>query len=233
MDQKGVSGLIKFLAFLPLLLVAGGIWYYASARREEPPPAPAAAQAPAQKAPERTGPPGVPPPPLALEIQGPADFKARVTASLRLIWESDRDSFLFIRDSLGAIRNETRTGFYMEDGRPVAAISRDHAFRSATWCAGIIAHQAWHARHFTQTRKKGVLPPPLPGQKQERRYDANPQLFDYKGLGAILDMEDRAAQYQLSILRKVGAPRSETDPLFRRAPRDFTLSHDGNYSLRP
>jgi hypothetical protein len=172
-------------------------------------------------------------PKAGLEIQGTPEFKSQVTHALKLIWMADRETFLFIRKNLYVVRNENKTDFYMENGRPVAAVSTDHAFRSMTWCAGVIAHQAWHAWYYMATRKRDKPAPPPPGEKDERVLDVNPARLDYKGMDAILYMEDKASAFQLDVLKKVGAPRKETDPLFRRAPRDFTNSHDGNYELRP
>ncbi len=236
--HKRVSGAIKVLAFLPLLLVGAGVWYFLARQQlpeagERPVPyipgsGPAAAAA-AKPAP----PPGAEMPSLTLEIKGPPEFVSQVTQALKLVWLADRDTFLFLKNSLYVIRNENKTDFYMDEGRPVAALSTDHAFRSHTWCAGIIAHQAWHAWYTMKGRKKALKAPPLPGQKDERRLDINPMRFDYKGLDSILDMEDRASAFQLDVLKKVGAPAAERNLVFRRAPRDFLTGHDGNYSLNP
>jgi len=35
------------------------------------------------------------------------------------------------------------------------------------------------------------------------------------------------------VLKKVGAPYRETNPVARRGPRDFQYAHDGNYALNP
>ena len=172
-------------------------------------------------------------PKAGIDIQGSPEFKSQVTHALKLVWMADRDTFLFMKKNLYVIRNEDKTGFYMENGRPVAALSNDHAFRSLTWCAGIIAHQTWHAWYTLEKNKRISSPPPLPGDKDERVLDVNPARFDYKGLDAILYIEDKASSFQLDVLKKVGAPKSETNPVFRRAPRDFKYAHDGNYALNP
>ncbi len=259
-EHKSFFRTHKVLAFLPLLLMGAGVWYYVDGRmrRHAPeqaaPAAPifgAAAGKPAQPAPKpaadqsvvRTDEGGkgvdaarIPEaydPKAGMEIEGPPEFKSQVTHALKLVWLADRETFLFLRKHIHIIRNENKTDFYLDNGRPVAAISRDHAFRSLTWCAGIIAHQAWHS-WFTKARKKRsrAVPPP-PGEKDERVLDINPARLDYSGLDVILYMEDKASAFQLDVLRKVGAPRRETDPVFRRAPRDFTTGHDGNYALKP
>lgn len=254
----------KALALLPLLLMGAGVWYYIQGRmpggKETPAPAaapifgqsgekgaPAAPAAPAAPVPA-AGPaddvaslgaaaariPDAYDPKAGLEIQGPPAFKSQVTSALKLIWMADRENFLFIRRSLHVVRNETQTGFYMDNGRPVAAVSTDHAFRSLTWCAGVIAHQAWHAAYaLNKARKKNRAAPPPPGEPGTLQVEANPMRFDYSGMDAILYVEDKASSFQLDILKKVGAPARETGPVFRRAPRDFHLAHDGNYAINP
>jgi len=247
--QKSFLVSHKALAFLPLLLLGAAVWYVVDGRARfaaKPPaerPAPEAfsdrgrpaapAAAPAEEPARRGVLPEAYDPKLALDIQGSEEFQSQVTHALKLVWMADRDTFLFIKNDLMIIRNEDKTGFYMDNGRTVAALSNAHAFRSLTWCAGVLAHQAWHSWYYMAQKRKSRPEPPLPGQKNERRVDANPMRLDYKGMDAILDMEDKASNFQLEVLRKVGAPRKETDQVLRRAPRDFTNAHDGDYALNP
>jgi hypothetical protein len=168
-----------------------------------------------------------------IAIQGPAEFKSQIMHALKLVWMADRDTFLFIKKNISSIRNENKTGFYRDGGRTVASLSSDHAFRSLTWCAGVLAHQAWHAWYELSSVKKVRRAPPLPGDRDGRLPEANPARVDYKGLDVILDTEDRAFAFQLDVLRKVGAPKKETDLILRRIPRDFTSAHDGSYALNP
>lgn len=244
----------KALAFLPLLLMGAGVWYYIQHRvqgagEEHTAPsgplfktgAPEAAPAPKPGA----GPAGVAaarlpeaydPKAPGLDIQGSPAFKDQVTQALKLIWTADRDTFLVVRNNLQVIRNDSQTGFYTEEGRSVAALSNSHAFRSLTWCAGVIGHQAWHASYTAAKRRRNARragPPPPPGESRELVVDANPLKGDFSNMAAILYVEDKAAAFQLEVLRKVGAPKRETDPVFRRAPRDFHLAHDGNYAIKP
>ena len=241
------------LAFLPLLLMGAGVWYFIYGRMlnrgQETSAAPAGkifgAASPAVSAaplPQSSLPvsvaqavrlPEAYDPKAGIIIEGPPEFKSQVTHALKLIWMADRETFLFLKKNLSVIRNEDQTGFYLDAGSPVAALSKAHAFRSLTWCAGIMAHQGWHA-WYTMTKKRKSRPaPPLPGEKDERELNINPAILDYKGLDAIFYIEDRASAFQLDVLKKVGAPKSETGPVFRRAPRDFQYAHDGNYALNP
>lgn len=230
------------MAFLPLALLGAGVWYYIRGHASEDGEKTAAQAAPAAVA-QPAGRTALPAssfslpkaydPAAGLEIQGPPEFKSQVTHALKLVWLADRDTFLFLKKNISVIRNENKTGFYLDGGRPVAALSKAHAFSSLTWCAGVIAHQAWHAWYERRTDRKARRAPPPPGERDDRLPEANPAKVNYRGLGAILYTEDKAFAFQLEVLRKVGAPKKETNLVLRRAPRDFTAAHDGSYDLNP
>lgn len=222
----------EVLALLPLILMAAGVWYYVAKHGGT-----GLAPAPVDMTPPKADGPAPEDGPFiteaALEVKGDDNFKSQVMHSLKLIWLSDRENFLFIKKYLSVIRNEDKTEFYLDNGRPVAALSNAQANRSLTWCAGLIAHQAFHAYIKFNSQKKQKVRPPLPGEKDEREFFVNPAALNYTSLNGILDMEARACSFQVEILRKIGAPRPEINALLKRAPRDFSVSHDGNYSIKP
>jgi len=239
----------KVLAFLPLALISAGVLFYVHEQtaKEQPsstsapatpaafaakagPERPHAAAATAPKQPLRKD---ANDPDSGLDIQGSFEFQNQVTQALKLIWLSDRDTFLFIKKNLYIIRNDNKTGFYRENGVPAASISSDQAFRSLTWCAGVIAHQAWHASVSRGVRKTAGRVPPPPGEQAEDNREINPMKFDYKDLNAILASEDMAFAFQLQVLRGTKAPKKEINLVLRREPRDFSAGHDGSYSLNP
>jgi hypothetical protein len=249
-EHKSFFRTHKVLAFLPLLLMGAVVFLYVQ-KRMVPQEKSSAGGAPGAgldqfsaraSSAAQAGLPASPPPlpevydpSLSLDIQGSPEFKTQVTHALKLIWMSDRDTFLSIKKNLSVIRNEDKTGFYFDGaGRPVAAISNDHAFRSLTWCAGVIAHQASHASDKMASRRKPRRSaPPLPGERAAERPAASPLQLDYKGMDAILEAEDRAFTFQLEVLRAVGAPKAEVNLVLKRAPRDFSAGHDGSYTLNP
>ena len=255
-EHKSLFRTRKVLALLPLLLMGVGVWYFIYGRTlrhgqdtasvpagkifgAAASPAAAPSAAPAPKSPEPGSGaaavklPEAYDPKAGIAIEGSPEFKSQVTHALKLIWMSDRETFFFLKKNLFVIRNETQTGFYMDNGRPVAALSKAHAFRSLTWCSGVIAHQGWHAWYTLTYKKKSRVAPPLPGETDGRQMDINPMRFDYKGLDAIMYIENKASAFQLDVLKKVGAPAKETGPVSRRRPREFQYAHDGNYALNP
>lgn len=230
----------KALSILPLLLLSAGGLYYVLKHKPDDTSGRVpqdfnfgrpAARAPAQLSPEAEEARSI----AALDIQGSPEFKKQVTAALKLIWTADRESFLFIKRYIYMIKNEDRTAFYLDSGLPAAAISKDHAFRSVSWCAGILAHQAFHSYvtfSYKKAKKKSAGVPPPPGS--DSRPASMPMTtfnYDLTNLDSLLELEAKASQFQAAILEKIGAPRKELNEVLKRKPRDFKTGHDGHYDL--
>lgn len=230
----------KALSILPLLLLSlGGLYYVFKHKPDDtsgktpadfnfgkPAPKAAAAPSPAALAAEEAKNIG------ALDIQGAPVFKSQVTRALKLIWLSDRETFLFIKRYVFVIRNEDRTGFYMDSGQPVAAISVAHAFRSLPWCAGIIAHQAYHSYITFSLKKRTRGAPPPPGAELKAASTAR-NLFNYEftSLDSLVALEAKASRFQAATLENVGASRAELKEVTQRKPQDYKPGHDGQYDL--
>jgi len=237
-EHKSFFRTHKVLSLLPLLALGAAVFWYISRYKteeyaaQEPveltfgKPAPAAQSAVIAEQEETRA-------FSTLDIQGPPEFKSQVTGALKLIWMADRDIFLFIRNQLYIIRNDDKTDFYLEAGQPVAAISNAHAFRSMPWCAGIIAHQAFHSYARFRGVKKNIFTPPPPGAEKVLKVEANPMSIKYTSLDAMLDGERQASEFQVKVMRATGASRAEVKRVAKRAPRDFTTGHDGYYSNNP
>ncbi len=237
-EHKSFFSTHKVLSLLPLLALGAAVFWYISrygteeSSGREPQevnfakPAPSAEPA---AAPEQEEAKAI----SALEIQGSPEFKDQVTGALKLIWMADRDTFLFIRKQLYMIRNEDKTDFYLDAGQPVAAVSSAQAFRSMPWCAGIIAHQAYHSFVKLGAMKKTAFLPPPPGTERVLKVEANPMSLKYTSLDSLLDGEKAASEFQAKVLIMTGASRADVRSVEKREPRDFTTGHDGNYSLKP
>ena len=181
-------------------------------------------------------PPGTEQMPPVLNINSDNQyFRKQVTDALGLIWNIDNGETYnsMIRDKISEIRYDDKTGFDIIDGKYIISISPEHAFRSVTWCAGIIMHQAWHAWYKRQQSGAGKRVPPKPGQKSNFDYDINPLKTEIVSLDDIFAVEARASAFQLKILQLVGAPASETDLLENRDYKDLSTGHDGSFKLKP
>ena len=172
-----------------------------------------------------------------LKITGSDGFKRNITESLRLIWLYDKPAFKFIRNNIFEIRSANSTDFVFENRIPVILISDANAYKSSTWCAGIMAHHAFHAyaRMLKNRGKKTGVIPPLPGAKvkKAKKVYPNPLGVNYTNLNTIIAVEDKCSDFQIRVLKKIGAPKSEINYIRNRDPRDFSISHDGAYSVNP
>ena len=236
-EHKSFFRTLGGLALLPLAAMTAVVFWHVSRDRAETvpvneavPPAAAAANPftrPLRAAPRAAAAKNI----SALEVRGSPEFKGQIAGALELIFQTDQEAFFFIKKCLYVIRNENKTDFYLDGGQPVAAISTAHAFRSMPWCAGIIAHQAFHSyAKFSSGKKKRVAPPP-PGSSKNLTAAANPMIFEVTSLDSVLAVEERASEFQMKILAETGASRSELRSVRNRAQRDFSTGHDGNYSL--
>ncbi|MCG2726821.1 MAG: hypothetical protein L6420_11335 [Elusimicrobia bacterium] len=172
-----------------------------------------------------------------LKITGSAGFERHITQSLQLIWLYDKPAFKFIRENIYEIKSANSTSFVFENGIPVILISDENAYKSLTWCAGIISHHAFHAyaRILKNRNEKNKAVPPLPGKKIKKRYEFRMDFMgiDYTDLNTIIAVENKASAFQMRVLEKIGAPKSEIRYIKKRNPKDFSISHDGAYSVNP
>lgn len=234
--------MLKAVTLLILLGMGAGVYYFIRRQGGEglfpAPNAPAdgtalfgaaAAPGPAEPGP---GPEEREKPAAGLAIEGPEDFKGRVTGALKLIWLSDKEAFYFVRRNVSVIRAGGKTERYASEGLSIVEVSGANSGRSLTWLAGIIAHHAWHSGEKGRPRRAGLVPPP-PGQKLNASVAANPASFKYAGLDDILAEEKRASDFQLKVLAAVGAPARELREVRDRDPRSMDVAHDGAYSTKP
>lgn len=170
--------------------------------------------------------------PRRIKITGKPEFEKQVRQALNLIWIYDRQKFYFTSKRIFEIKQADSTEFRIINQTPTILISNKNAFPSATWCAGIIAHHAFHAWASSLKNKEKKRIPPPPGTKADFEI-ANPLGVKYTALDTILKVEEKASEFQIRLLRKIGAPKREIRTLLNRYPKDFSVSHDGAYSINP
>ncbi|MDT8285875.1 MAG: hypothetical protein RQ748_02095 [Elusimicrobiales bacterium] len=229
---------ISSITFFAVL--GGGAWYLlregrfagSGGAQESAAPLPPAAPVAPDAVPSEGPAPGA-----GLAIEGSAYFKRQVTRSLKLIWLYDKEAFNFVRKYVYVVRSADKTAFGMHANVPTVFISETNTYKSDAWCAGIVAHHAWHSYYRAASRaagrRRGVPPPP--GEKAEwiEKKVPNPLEYDITTLRDITAQEARADEFQLRVLRAVGASRAEINSVSRRDPRDLSVSHDGSYSSKP
>ncbi|MEF3280554.1 MAG: hypothetical protein K6357_06270 [Elusimicrobiota bacterium] len=170
----------------------------------------------------------------ALIISGEEDFKSKIKDSLRLLWLYDKEnSFTMIRRYIFEIRQSNRTGFIFDGEKPVIEISQDKYLNSSlTFLASILAHQGWHGYYLITKKQKDKKDIPPPGKNKIDMRFANPFGKEFKKFDDLYNIEAAAFEYQLSVLKKINAPKSEIRLIEKRDLKDFTLSHDGNYLIQ-
>lgn len=164
-----------------------------------------------------------------LRISGSPQFEEKVKEAVYLIWKHDPEAFRFIKKYVYLIRRSNKTDFSVENGVPTVLLTDKTALKSPTWCAGAIAHQAFLAYfHYEKKRRsQTVRPPPLPGELSNLEVAHNPMAIEYTDFKSLYAMERRADSFQIKVMKRIGAPRSETRLIKNRKKDDFSLIHDG------
>lgn len=164
-----------------------------------------------------------------LRIFGSPQFEEKVKEAVYLIWKHDPEAFRFIKKYVYLIRRSDKTDFSVENGVPTVSLTDKTALKSPTWCAGAIAHQAFLAYfHYEKKRRSQTMrPPPLPGEPSNLEVAHNPMEIEYTDFESLYAMERRADSFQIRVMKRIGAPRSETRPIKNRKKDDFSLIHDG------
>jgi uncharacterized lipoprotein len=71
----------------------------------------------------------------------------------------------------------------------------------------------------------------LPGKEKIDRTFPDPVGVKFKKFDDLYRVEEDAFNYQLSVLEKIRAPKSELRLIKRRDLHDFSQGHDGNYFI--
>jgi len=163
-----------------------------------------------------------------LEIRGKAEFKEQILKALQLIWQYDPATFRHIKTYIYVIRQASATGFAVENGIPSALISNKTAFKSLTWCAGAVSRQSFEAARLYENQKQKMTSayPPPPGSENQVSA-SGPLESGYEPPEVTAKNEKAADGFQLSVLRAVGAPRSEIRLVERGQAGDGSEADDG------
>lgn len=145
-----------------------------------------------------------------IDIYGSKEFKEQVSNALDLLRLKASDEYSTITNYIGRIEQGNKSGMWAERKPPTYEIGDRTAFYSVTWCAGTIAHDAYHSKlyHDYKLVKKGPVPSHV-----------------WKGETA----EIKCLKFQLEVLKKIGAPKHEIDHCFKIRPNFFDLNNNGKY----
>ena len=126
----------------------------------------------------------------AIEIEGSSKYRGQVEACLDLLSKKAQREYQFIKDHIGIISQNGKSGMRAWENPPRYQMSDTTAFYSISWCAGTIAHDAYHSFLYKKYS-------PINGGK--------PPYEKWAGTSA----EKKSIKFQLSVMRKIGASNHE------------------------
>ncbi len=154
----------------------------------------------------------------AIEIRGNQKYKRQVQACLNLLATKAPQDYALVKRYVGVISQGDRSGMWAWETPPRYEMSDTTAYHSLTWCAGTIAHDAYHS--FLYQRHKGV------SSKQ-------PDYDKWAGPGA----ERKAIEFQVKVMKKIGASDHQINYLKSLDGHHGDVNKDGkldkqDYKLR-
>jgi hypothetical protein len=127
------------------------------------------------------------------EIVGSGRFYDRVIEALALLETKDATAYSMVLGYIGRVEPGGRSGMQPLAKPPTMYLSAD-ALISATWVAGVFAHESFHSKLYFDYQ--GAHPGSVP-----RRV--------YGGTQA----EIKCTRHAIAVMRRLGAPQSEIDQL--------------------
>lgn len=130
----------------------------------------------------------------AIEIEGSLKYRKQVEDCLNLLSKKVKIEYKLIKDNIGIISQNGKSGMRAWENPPRYQMSDRTAFYSLTWCAGTIAHDAYHSFLYKKYSPVGGGKPP------------------YEKWAGI-SSEKKSIEFQLSVMRKIGASDHEINYL--------------------
>jgi hypothetical protein len=130
----------------------------------------------------------------AIEIEGSLKYRKQVEGCLNLLSKKAKIEYKMIKDNIGIISQNGKSGMRAWENPPRYQMSDRTAFYSLTWCAGTIAHDAYHSFLYKKYSPVGGGKPP------------------YEKWAGI-SSEKKSIDFQLSVMGKIGASGHEINYL--------------------
>lgn len=143
-----------------------------------------------------------------IEILGSREFVRQVEDALELLQSDSPDAFAVVSRYICCIRQNGRSGMRADADPPTFDFSPRSAHYSLTWCAGCIAHDAYHSKLYHDYREAHGEPVP-----------------DDAWGGKVKESE--CNEFQLAALHDISAPEDEIKYLAAQDGSHFDLDGDG------
>lgn len=141
-------------------------------------------------------------------VYGSASFIEQVERSLDLLRDKSPDAFKLTQRYAPRIEQNSRSGMRAYDDPPTFNLSEKTASVSDTWCAGSIAHDAYHSKLYHEYLEAHEDPVP-----------------DEVWCGQARELE--CFRYQARVMRDIDAPESEITYVEHLDGSHFDLNGDG------
>lgn len=126
----------------------------------------------------------------SIRVEGSERYKEQVKNCLDLIAKKSKKEYQLIEENIGVISQHGKSGMRAWETPPRYQMSDKTAFHSLSWCAGTIAHDAYHSFLY-----KKHLP------QNGKRTDYN----KWAGFSS----EKKAIEFQIIVMRNIDARPSE------------------------
>ncbi|MEL6110262.1 MAG: hypothetical protein AAFU85_30000 [Planctomycetota bacterium] len=144
------------------------------------------------------------------KIEGNQRFVEQVGSAMKLMKDKTPRVYDLIQKNVAIVKQGKRSGMWAFRDPPTFEMADPTAFYSITWCAGSIAHDAFHSKLYRDyLDAKGR---PVPNAVWTGR-----------------EAELKCLSFQLDVLEKVGASRREIEHCRAQNGEHFDIDKDGNY----
>lgn len=130
----------------------------------------------------------------SIEIEGSYKYREQVENCLDLLSRKAPKEYKFVKNHIGVISQNSKSGMRAWENPPRYQMSDTTAFYSLSWCAGTIAHDAYHSFLYKKYS---------PGDGGKPPYE------EWAGIPA----EIKSIDFQLSVMRKIRASNHEINYL--------------------
>jgi hypothetical protein len=141
-----------------------------------------------------------------IPVKGVDKFRAQIHQALDLL---NAKAFYDLEDVKRGVKKITQ-GYAsgIDEATGELALTERTAYSSVTWCASVLAHEACHVRQRELAQRRD-----LTAKK-----------------GSMTENELECNALQVEVLKKIGAPESETQYLRRADGKHWDLDGDGKYT---
>ncbi len=145
-----------------------------------------------------------------IDVVGNETFIVQVKKAQELMKNKAPEEFEIIKNYVGLIRQAEHSGMLAYSQPPTYELNDRTAFYSITWCAGTIAHDAYHSKLYNDYKRSigGAVP-------------------DDVWMGQ--DAEKKCMGFQVEVMKKIGSPEHEIRYLNSLDGTYYDVNKDGRY----